>query len=159
MKRTDTEIADIYGRHVKMVYRVCYSYMKIPSDAEDAVSDTFYKLIVSDPVFKNAEHEKAWLVRTASNVCKNSLKHWRRRNEPLEDHEELKAETAETNDVWEAVLALPDRYKTVIYLYYYEGYSGDEIACILKKPASTVRNHLREARALLRQKLGDEFNG
>ena len=74
--RTDKEIAEIYTRHSKTVYRVCFAYMKNPADTEDAVQDTFFQLIKSGPAFESEEHEKAWLIRTASNICKDVLRHW-----------------------------------------------------------------------------------
>lgn len=70
--RTDKEIAEIYKRHSKTVYRVCFAYMKNPADTEDAVQDTFFQLIKSGPAFESEEHEKAWLIRTATNICKMS---------------------------------------------------------------------------------------
>ena len=157
--RTEEELADLYLRHSRTVYRVCFAYLKNPADTEDAVQDTFFQLIRYGPVLESAEHEKAWLIRTATNVCKNMLRHWWRRRESIEDHPDLPGEeNFETDDVLRAVLALPEKYKTVVYLRYYEGYTGAEIAEILKKPQSTVRNHLHEARAILRERLGDDFD-
>ena len=157
--RTDEEIAKIYKRHERTVYRVCFAYMKDHAETEDAVQETFFRLIKKAPAFESEEHEKAWLIRTATNVCKNTLKHWWRKRENIEDHYDLAAqEPAETDDVMTAVTALPEKYKTVVYLYYYEGYSGKEIADILKKPRSTVRNHLHEARAILKERLGEDFD-
>ena len=156
--RTDKEIADLYERHKNMLYRICFSYLKNAADAEDAVQSAFFQLIKTGPQFENAAHEKAWLIRTAANVCKNELKHWRRKTENIEDHYELAgAADVETDRVISAVLSLPEKYKTAVYLYYYEGYTGPEIAEILKKPKSTVRNYLHEARILLRERLGDDF--
>lgn len=157
--RTDKEIAEIYMRHSKTVYRVCFAYMKNPADTEDAVQDTFFHLIKSGPAFENEEHEKAWLIRTAANICKDVLRHWWRRRENIEDFHNLQnPEEIETDDVFQAVMALPTKYKAVVYLYYYEGYTSVEIAGILKKPQSTVRNYLHDARAILRERLGDDFN-
>ena len=156
--RTDKEIEEIYERHRITVYRVCFAYMKNPADTEDAVQETFIKLINNVPKFESEEHEKAWLIRTASNICKNELKHWRRNNENIDDHLELQTENEiKTDDVFQAVMGLPDKYKTVIYLYYYEGYDSAEIAGILKKPKSTIRNYLHEARKLLKERLGEYF--
>lgn len=157
--RTDNEIAAIYERHVKTVYRVCYTYMKNTADTEDAVSDTFVKMIKAAPPFENAEHEKAWLIRTASNVCKDTLKHWWRRREDLDScSDSLKADGGFENDnTLEAVCSLPEKYKTVVYLYYYEGYNSAEISALLEKPKSTIRNYLHEARNILREKLGGDF--
>lgn len=157
--RTDKEIAEMYIRHGRTVYRVCYAFMKNPADTEDAVQDTFFQLIKSGPAFESEEHEKAWLIRTASNICKNALRHWWRRRENIEDFHDLPgSEGIETDEVLQTVIDLPDKYKAVVYLYYYEGYSSVEIAEILKKPQSTVRNCLRDARAILKERLGDEYN-
>lgn len=157
--RTDKEIAEIYKRHSKTVYRVCFAYMKSPADTEDAVQDTFFQLIKSGPAFESEEHEKAWLIRTATNICKNVLRHWWRRHENIEDFYNLpSSENIETDDVFQVVMELPEKYKTVVYLYYYEGYTSVEIAGILKKPQSTIRNYLHEARAILKERLGDDFD-
>jgi len=158
--RTDDEIAEIYKRHVKTIYRVCYTYKKNHVDTEDAVSETFLKLIRHGPVFNGEEHEKAWLIRTASNVCKDFLKHWSRRNADIEDYATtLEAERGdEASSLLDTVCALPDKYKTVVYLYYYEGYNSNEIATSLGKPQSTIRNYLHEAREILRKKLGEDFD-
>jgi len=153
---TDREIADLYERHYQTLYRVCFMYMKNIADTEDAVQNTFINLIKNGKGFQNAEHEKAWLIRTAMNICKNSLKHWWRKRINLEDCGFLSIEPCFTIDeTLEAVLELPEKYKAVVYLYYYEGYKTAEIAGILHKPQSTVRNLLSEARQILKNKIGD----
>ena len=154
--RTDKEIAEIYERHSKIVYRVCFAYMKNPMNTEDAVQETIIRQTTKKPRLESEEHEKAWLIRTAANICKDELKHWWRKHENIDDHHDLQAEDIpKTDDVFQAVMQLPDKYKTVIYLYYYEGYDSVEIAKILKKPKSTIRNHLHEARNLLKERLGE----
>lgn len=158
LSRTDKEIAEIYSRHIKTIYRVCFAYMRNSADTEDAVQDTFVKMIRSGASFESEEHEKAWLIRTASNVCKDILKAWWRRRENLEDYEQLYSTGGiEVDDTLKAVMALPDKYKTVVYLYYYEGYTSVEIAEILRKSQSTIRNYLHEARKVLREQLGSDF--
>ena len=157
--RTDKEIAEIYGRHMKTVYRVCFAHMKNLTDTEDAVQDTFYQLIKTGAVFESEEHEKAWLIRTATNLCKNVLRNWWRKRESMEDYENLLESTStEIDDTFNVVMGLPCKYKTVVYLYYYEGYTSVEISKILEKPQSTIRNYLHEARGILREKLGGDFN-
>ena len=157
--RTNKEIAEIYKRQMKTVYRVCFAFMKNPSDTEDAVQNTFYKMIKSGVAFESEEHEKAWLIRTATNVCKNSVKHWFRKRVDLVDYENLlSTENIEIDDTFEVVMGLPDKYKTVVYLYYYEGYTTPDISIILQKPQSTIRNYLYEARGILKEKLGGDFN-
>ena len=157
--RTDKEIAEIYTRHSKTVYRVCFAYMKNPADTEDAVQDTFFHLIKSGPAFENEEHEKAWLIRTAANICKDVLRHWWRRRENIEDFHDLQSpEEIETDDVFQAVMALPIKYKAVVYLYYYEGYSVNEIARMLHKPSNTIKTRLSRARKLLKKELGGDLD-
>lgn len=156
--RANEEIARLFEKYGPTVYRVCYAYMKKPADTEDALQETFFRLIRKQPVFESEIHAKAWLIRTASNVCKNELKHWWRRRESLDDHpEDPGSPGPAVNEVLAAVMDLPDRYKTAVYMFYYEGYTGEEIAGMLKKPPSTVRNYLHESRKLLKERLGDSF--
>ncbi|HWP22532.1 MAG TPA: RNA polymerase sigma factor [Candidatus Cryosericum sp.] len=158
MKITDespsASFDQIYQRHVDMVYRLCFSYLKNRADTEDAVQATFFKLFQANKEFASTEHEKAWLIVVASNICKNTLMHWWRKKSDIEDCSLLAApEQQEERELFYAVLALPDRCKTVVYLYYYEGYSTEEIAVLLKRPVSTVRNQLRDARKTIQRKL------
>ena len=148
---------DVYERQIEMIYRVCFSYTKNAADAEDIAAEVFEKLLRHGLAFKSQEHEKAWLLRVAINLCKNHLKSWRRGLANIDDYENIEyADSPPDNDLAKTVLDLPPRYKDVIYLYYYEGYSTAEVACILKKPESTIRNHMREARILLKGVLEDE---
>ena len=112
------------------------------------------RLIASGKTFSSVEHEKAWLIVSASNLCKNALKHASRREEGLEEHPELPSpEGAEKREVLDAILRLPDGYKTVVYLYYYEGYTTPEIAALLRCPRATVQSRLFRARKLLKRSL------
>lgn len=155
--RTDKEITQIYNRHVDTVYYVCYSFMKNKTETEDMVQETFLRLITSGKTFENERHEKAWLIVTASNLCKDSLKKWWRRNESLDDHYELALEAQDLdNPVLEAILQLPQEYKTVVYMFYYEGYTSAEIARHLQCPHATVRTRLARARKMLKTMLGGE---
>jgi RNA polymerase sigma-70 factor (ECF subfamily) len=150
-------IEDIYRRHFDMVYRVSFSYLKNQPDAEDATADVFAKLMRKNIVFQDAEHEKAWLIRTAINTCKDHLKHWWRSRVNIDDCENLQSDNPfHIDETLQAVMGLPARYKDVIYLFYYEGYTSEEIAGMLKKPHATIRSRLREARKLLRGVLEDE---
>jgi len=150
-------IEEIYARNVNMIYQVSFSYMKNKADNEDIVEDVFVNLLKTKIVFENAEHEKAWLLRTTINLCKNSLKHWRRRNANIEDYENSPSENPfKPNETFRAVMELPDKYKEVIYLHYYEGYTSAEIAQMLKRNHSTIRNHLQEARKILKEVLENE---
>ena len=153
----EQSIEEAYLRHVDMLYRVCFSYMKNAADTEDVVSETFVKLIRHEPGFQDAEHEKAWLLRVAINLCKDNLKSWWRNRKDIDDHIYLEGENPFIEDeTLKIVLGLPERYKVVIYLYYYEGYSSSEIAGILKKPRSTILYHLYMARKLMKEVLENE---
>jgi len=156
-EKISQSIEEIYRKYVNMIYWVSFAYMKNEANTEDIVSDVFVKLIKTEPQFKNAEHEKAWLLRTAINLCKDNLKHWRRKSVDINEYENMPGENPfKTNEILKAVMDLPERYKDVVYLYYYEGYSTDEVAKILKKPQSTVRVHLHEARKILKGVLENE---
>ena len=149
--RASGEIEEIYARHADMVYRICFSFMKNKSDAEDMLQTAFLRLISAEPKFKDGEHEKAWLIKTASNLCRDRLKSKWYKTRSSEEAAEKQSEFAEIDETLQQVLRLPDKYKTAVYMYYYEEYTTEEIAKILKKPASTVRGHLREARILLKE--------
>ena len=106
------------------------------------MQETFLRAFSWDKPFQSEEHEKAWLIVTASNLCKDALKRARRRDEPLEEHGELTA-PQHSSEVLEAVLALPEDYKAAVYLYYYEGRSAKEIASLLNCPqAKSLPSHL-----------------
>lgn len=136
---------------MKSVYRLCYSYLGSTPDAEDATQATFMKLIDKPRTFEDSEHERAWLLTCAANVCKDELKSARRKraSDMPADVEDSSAPSA-PSDVLEAVLALPEQYKDCVYLHYYEGYKTDEIAFMTSTPPSTIRNRLSEARKMLR---------
>lgn len=159
LSRTDKEFSEIYNRHVDTVYRVCFMFLKNPTDTEDAVQDTFIKLMNYSGSFESEEHEKAWLIKTASNHCRDILRHWWRRTIDLDDiggSPEERQELEEPDETLEKVLALPAKYKTAIYLYYYEGYKTAEIAKMTNKPEATIRGYLHKGRQLLKVELGGE---
>ncbi|MDE6320078.1 MAG: RNA polymerase sigma factor, partial [Lachnospiraceae bacterium] len=148
----DEEIAEIYNRHYNTVYRICFSFMKNSVDAEDMVQETFLKLISSKKQFESEEHEKAWLIVTASNTCKDELRRWKRRLENIKSlYRQENVVRKEDDRVLEWVMALPVKYKQVIYLYYYEGYRTSEIAGMLHCSESTVRNQLLRGRSILKK--------
>jgi len=126
-------------------------YLKNIQDTEDAVQSTFIKFLQYKGTFKNQEHIKAWLIVTASNNCKNFLKHWWRKNINIDSLQEKFITFNEENKyIFEKIMNLPQKYKLIIYLYYYEGYKLKEIAEKLKMNDSTVRSYLRRGRNLLR---------
>ena len=144
----------VYSRQADTVYRVCYSFMKNRADAEDMVQETFLKLLSTGKEFENQRHERAWLIVTASNLCKDNLKKLWRKIENLDDHPELAERTRQEDGVLEAILQLPEDYKDAVYLYYYEGFTTVEIARYLNCPEATVRSRLMRARKKLQILLG-----
>ncbi len=150
--RTDEEFMELYNRYVDTVYRVCFSFMKNRADTEDMVQETFLKLMSCRKVFETTEHEKAWLVVTASNTCKDELRRFKRKMDYINGSiGQQEVCTDDRDGILQAVLALPVKYKEVVYLYHYEGYQTSEIAKMLHCPASTVRNQLSRARELLKR--------
>jgi RNA polymerase sigma-70 factor (ECF subfamily) len=155
--RAFDDIEAIYNRQVSTVYRVCYSYLGNRADAEDATQNVFLRLLRSGASFESDEHEKAWLIRVSANLCKDVLKASVRKNVPLDAIPEPEAKPQEYDATLDVVLSLDEKYKDVVYLYYYEGWSTDQISGALGKPPSTIRSYLSEARALLRERLGGEM--
>ena len=158
LQRTGKEIADVYDRQVDTVYRICFSYMKNTADTEDMVQETFLRLLSSSVDFVSQEHERAWLIVTASNLCKDTLKKWWRKTENIEDPSlGLNQPPYEIDEVLDVILRLPQNQKCVVYMYYYEGYSTADIAAYLRCPQVTVRSRLSRARKNLKTMLGGDF--
>ncbi len=146
----------LYDKFSGTVYRVALSYCRNVQDAEDVMQDVFLKRFSLSRSFPDDMQEKAWLIRMTVNRCKNLLKAIRRRNAvPLEDAASL-CVTEEESGIWEAVAALPVKYRLVIRLYYGEGYSVKEIAAMLRRSETAVQTQLYRARELLRDILGEE---
>lgn len=149
------DILAMYDRHVDTVYRVCYGFMKNRSEAEDLTQETFLKLMTCTQEFENERHEKAWLIVTASNLCKDSLKKWWRKNEDIENYQNLSVDSGDMdNYVLDAILRLPEEYKSAVYMYYYEGYTTAEIAKHAGCTDSNIRSRLTRARKMLMTILG-----
>ena len=122
------------------------------------VQNTFIRLMKDKTVFQSVEHEKAWLIRTATNLCKDHFKHWWSKTVSIDYALDLATEqTTITDSNLDKVMALPTKYKTAIYLYYYEGYSTIEIAKMMNKNEATIRGYLHKGRKLLKMEMeGDD---
>ena len=154
------EIENIYRRNFKLVYQICLVLMKNVPDAEDAAQTVFGRVMERDKPFRDPEHEKAWLIVTARNECKNQLKHWwRTRRESEETLNKLTWEQPEDGALWDTILRLPEKYRLVLYLHYYQGYTALETAEILGKNPATVRGWLVQARGKLKELLEVEEYG
>ena len=149
-------IEDFVTRHENRIYRIAIAIMGNKADAEDIMQDVFLKVLENKaPQFESDEHETAWLTRTTVNHCRNRLRsHWWKKTEPLLDI--YPAKDDEQQELLETVNALPAKYRIVIVLFYYEGYSTKEIAETTNQKESTVRSQLARARHMLKEFLEGE---
>ena len=144
-------------RYGATVRRVCMVYLKNEADTEDIFQTVFLKYAMSEVDFASREHEKAWLIRVTINACKDLLKSFfRRHTVPLDAYVGELGAAQDHSEVLEAVLALPEKYRRVVYLHDYEGYTAPEIARILGTKENTVYTQLSRGRGLLRDVLGGE---
>lgn len=156
--RSEQEVNRAVEQYADTVRRLCMIHLKNYHDTEDIFQTVFLKYVLSSVVFENDEHEKAWFIRVTINACKDLLKSFfRSRTVPLDDllnqTEELMPDHSE---VLEAVLSLPTKYRDVVYLHYYEGYSAVEISRILRKNVNTIYTLLTRSKRLLKEKLGGD---
>jgi len=144
-----------YGNNV---LRLAYSYLHNMSDAEDVLQDTLIQFIKKQPRFETVNHEKAWVLRVAINISKNKITYNKiRKTDELSDT--LAAnETEDLSFVWDAVKLLPSKYREVVHLFYYEGYSTAQIASLLSKKEATVRSLLLRARIKLKEVLKEVYD-
>lgn len=153
-------LEQVMRQHETGVYAAAYSLLKNKQDAEDVVQETFLKYYSRSREFASSEHLRAWLLRLAINRAKDILRAASRKNTvPLEDDpQELAFPLPESRGLFEAVLALPEQYRTVIHLFYYEDYSVQEIARILRLTKQAVKTRLFRGRQMLRAALKEESN-
>lgn len=160
--RSEEDASRAIDQYADTVRRICMVHLKNYDDTEDIFQTVFLKYVLHTAPFSSAEHEKAWIIRVTVNACKDLLKNvFRSRTVPLDQLIEKPQEmTGDHSELLEAVLALPEKYKDVIYLHYYEGYSAAEISSILNKNVNTVYTLLTRARQILKTRLegviGDE---
>lgn len=145
---------DIYG---DMLFRVCLIMLKNETDAEDAVQETYLKYIQKSPEFKNAEHEKAWLLRVASNKCKDMLKARKVRLRFDSQAAESAVCDVFSDSLAELLAEVPEKFRIVLTLHYVEDYRVDEIADIIGKTPSAVKMRLQKGRKILEEKYRREF--
>ena len=138
------------------LYRAALAILGDPQEAEDVVQDTFLRLWEKAPIFESPAHERAWLLKVAVNGCKSRLRApWRRRTAPLLDS--YPAADHEEQALMEVIQSLPPKDRTVLHLYYYEGYQTAEIAAMTGWREGTVRSRLARAREKLRELLKGEW--
>ena len=145
---------DKYG---DMLYRLCVIMLKSRSDAEDAVQETLLRLYRKAPVFVDDEHEKAWLIRVATNQCRDLLRFRARRPQAAgEALEKLHSDSADSG-ILDALAELPDKYRIVLTLHYVQECSTAEIAKIISRTPSAVKMRLQKGRKLLEEKYRKEY--
>lgn len=159
--RSEEEVNRAIERYSDTVKRLCFVHLKNDADTEDIFQNVFLKYVLSPVVFENSEHEKAWFIRVTINACKDLLKSFFRSRAVSLDEvvEQAGPANDERSEVMHAVLKLPEKYRRVIYLHYYEGYTAPQIGEILGKNVNTVYTLMTRARQLLKTELGGEDNG
>ena len=146
------ELVEMYKDNI---YAAAFNICKSAADAEDVVQDTFLQYYMTKKEFDDEKHIRYWILRVAINKAKNIQSSFRRKNEmSLEDYvETLTFETPESRELFEEVMKLPEKYRVVIHLFYYEDYSVKEIAKILRTTESSVKVRLSRGRAKLKDSL------
>ena len=151
-------IEEIYDRYANLLFRLAFSLLLSKEDAEDAVQEVFIKFVVKKPAFNDVEHEKAWFVRVTINLCHDLQRRRKIRSyTPLEEISEIPHGEEKSYSMLEDVFELSEKYKTVILLHYFEDFSVEEIADILKISKSAVKMRLKRGRDLLKGKLEKEY--
>jgi RNA polymerase sigma factor (sigma-70 family) len=153
--RRAEQLLDRYGN---IILRYAYTFVHNTADSEEILQETLIRFLRNMPVFESADHEKAWLLRTAGNLAKNRIAYNKiRRADEL--NEELVSEQKEDlSFVWEAVSQLPVNQRTAIHLFYQEGCDTAEIAEITGRRESTVRSDLRRGRIRLKDILKEKYD-
>lgn len=150
----------VVERYKNNLFSAAFAVCKNPHDAEDVIQDTFLAYHASSTQFESEQHIRAWLLRVAINKAKNvTTSFWRRNTVTLEEYmETLVFEEPEDRGLFETVMDLPEKYRIVIHLFYYEDYSIREIASLLRTREGTVKSCLSRGRKLLKAKLKEEWN-
>lgn len=161
--REQRDIEAAMDTHGSTVWRVCLGYFHSECDAQDAFQETFLKYALADnATFDDEEHRKAWLIRVASNACKDMLRAAHRRNEPLEaidsgqapvSHDAASQPGSFRSEVIDALRSLDDPPRLPLYLSLYEGYTAPEIATLLDTPVNTVYSWLSRGKKSLKEAL------
>lgn len=158
-QRPSSNFSTKYNLYGNMVFKIAMVNLGNKEDAEEMTQEAFYKLLYKAPEFKNDEHEKAWLIKITVNLCRDILRSvWHKRVVKMEDIEKYYDDPSDTG-IMKEIVDLPAKYKTVIYLYYFEDYSIKQIAEILKTKESTIKMRLQRGRQLLKVELKGNEDG
>ena len=148
--RPTEDVNRVVNLHGTMVFRICLVILGNEHDAEDATQETFLRFMTKATDVSDFEYEKAWLIRTSTNICKDMKRYRLRHNHiNIDDLNDYLSQESE-KEIIEAIMHLPDKFKSVIHLHYMEGYKTEEIATILKISPGTVRKRLQYARQKLK---------
>lgn len=155
----NNDLDSLFVTYGDMIYRLALVRTRSAADAEDVVQEVFLRCLKNNPSFDSAEHQKAWLIKVAINCSKTLLSSaFRRHSVPEDALGELASDVQETDTtVYDAVMRLPEKYRTAIHLFYYESYSVREIAQMMRTTESTVKSWLHRARGLLKDALGGDY--
>ncbi len=152
------EVERLVGQYSALIYRHCVVLLGNPEDARDAVQETFLRYMQKSPRFTDENHEKAWLLTVAGNLCRNQLRQRRAHpHAPLDSLPETAAPPAEDTPLLDRLTTLPDNLKIVLLLHYVEGYKVREIARRLHLTQSTVKMRLQKGRKLLKDYIKEEI--
>ena len=154
----EEEIERIVHSYSTMLLRFSMHHVKEEAQAQDIVQNVFMKYMEKQPVFIDEEHEKAWLLRVASNMCKDYLGHWwnRKRNHLTVNDTQFIEKAKTTSSVLDEVRKLSFHQRNAVFLFYFEGYSMKEIAQIFHVKEGTVSSWLTRARKQLRKQMEEE---
>lgn len=158
--QSEQEVNRAIEKYADMVRRLCLIHLQNSADTEDIFQTVFLKYVLRSMPFESEEHEKAWLIRVTINACRDLRRSFfKSRTVSLDDLMEVPAPMTQSHrEVLEAVLSLPRKYKDVVYLHYYEGYTAAEIGEILGKNVNTIYTLMTRSKKLLKEKLeGDEY--
>lgn len=146
-------VTELFHQYRDDVYRLAVSYTRSPQEAEDVCQTVFLKWMENPSV--QPGKERAWLMQVAANECRSLLRSsWWKRTVPMD--ETLSIQPHQTNEVLGAVMALPPKYRVVVYLHYYECSTAAEIGKMLGISTSAVTTRLNRARKLLKAQLKEE---
>ncbi|MCI9546243.1 MAG: sigma-70 family RNA polymerase sigma factor [Lachnospiraceae bacterium] len=156
--RSEQEVNGAIERHANTIRRLCMIYLKNYADTEDIFQTVFLKYVLSSVSFESEEHEKAWFIRVTINACKDLLKNFfRSRTVSMDEIMEQPAQLSpDHREVLEAVLSLPQKYRDVVYLHYFEDYTAPQISRILGKNVNTIYTLLTRSKRMLRERLGGD---
>lgn len=143
-------IEEAVAAYSNMLYKICIVMLCNEQDAQDAIQETFCRYLEKKPDFTDSEHEKAWLIQVVTNICRDMLRFRSRHPKVSIDEITDSYTSADDRDILTELLDLPIRHRTVIYLYYVEGYQVREVASLLKISEHAVKKRLQRGRQQLR---------